>query len=133
MGNADTESFRWAGRLKENYENVMLLRVGGEVVPDNPEKALEKVMELGKTATPILNASGLRDAAITILGEERYFNDFYRDWNQCKAGGVVKGLKLVWGEGMKELGNGWERLYKGEVEPDEGLVFALGNDRSGKS
>jgi hypothetical protein len=81
-----------------------------------------------------VNASGLRDAGISILREEKYFDDFFNDWNQCKAGGGFKGLKLVWGEGMEELGKGWEKLCKGEVGPDEGLVFSLGNGRpeSGK-
>jgi hypothetical protein len=26
---------------------------------------------------------------------------------------------------MEDLGRGWEKLYKGQVGPDEGLVFSL--------
>jgi hypothetical protein len=60
-----------------------------------------------------------------IFGEEKYFEDFLKEWKQCKAGGGFKGLKLVWGSGMGDVGKGWEKLYRGEVGPDEGLVFTL--------
>lgn len=72
-----------------------------------------------------MNAGGVRTAAFEFLGEDGYFDAVAEQWEGCKARGVVEGLKLVWGEGMEELGRGWERLGAGEVGPDEGLLFVL--------
>lgn len=62
-----------------------------------------------------------------ILGHKTYFEELLTEWKMYREGGVQKGLQLVWGKGMDDVGKGWERLYKGEVGPDEGLVFELDN------
>jgi hypothetical protein len=58
-------------------------------------------------------------------GERKFFEDFTKVWNSVKKGGYINGMQLVWGEGMEDFGRGWEKLYKGEFSPDEGLVFSL--------
>lgn len=130
FGSRDAAATRWVEKLKKTYKNVIFVSVGGEVVPDDPEKALRRYMAGISNFDGAVNASGLRDAGISILGEEKYFDDFYKDWNQCKDSGGFKGLKLVWGEGMEQLGNAWEKLCEDKVGADEGLVFSLGNDYS---
>jgi hypothetical protein len=92
---------------------------------------LEKFMARVKSGSPAVNASGLRDAAIAIVGEDVYFEDSYKAYNNFKEKGIT-GLRLIWGTGMDELGKGWEKLYKGTARPDEGLVFDLASTRSVK-
>ncbi|KIM94450.1 hypothetical protein OIDMADRAFT_149480 [Oidiodendron maius Zn] len=125
---------RWADKLRQSYKNVALLGVGVEVVADSPEKTTEKI--LSNLRTPNLktqvNASEMRSQAMKIMGEKSYFKDFWEEWNLCKEGGVVKGLRLVWGQGMDDLAKAWETLYKGEFGPDEGFVFDLSAERIDK-
>ncbi|KAE8453068.1 hypothetical protein EG329_012255 [Mollisiaceae sp. DMI_Dod_QoI] len=115
---------RWVAKLHPSYSELVQLDVGGEVVPDSPEKVTDKYM--GRPAGALmLNASGLRSQAMAIMGEKRYFEDFLKEWNAFKAQGGVKGLGLVWGNGMGDVKKGWESLYKGEVGPHQGLVYKL--------
>jgi len=60
-----------------------------------------------------------------ILGERKYFEGFLKEWNLLKERGGVKGLRLIWGEGMDDAAKGWKRLCGGEVGPDEGLLYEL--------
>ena len=122
---------RWAEKLRQSYKNAALLGVGVEVVADSPEKTTEKFLSNLRTPslkTPV-NASEMRSQAMRIMGEKSYFKDFWEEWNLCKEGGVVKGLRLVWGQGMDDLAKAWETLYKGEFRRDEGFVFDLSAER----
>jgi hypothetical protein len=67
------------------------------------------------------------DADVTTTRPARgsFFEDFTKVWNSVKKGGYINGMRLVWGEGMEDFGRGWEKLYKEEFSPDEGLVFSL--------
>lgn len=38
---------------------------------------------------------------------------------------MAEGVKLSWGNSMKDVERGWERLCKGAVGPEEGLVYLL--------
>ena len=125
FGSRDGAASKWAENLKQTQENVIVLGIGGEVVADNPEKAAEKLTSRGQSHQAWVNASGLRDGAMKLLGEKKYTEDFLRDWESCKEEGFVKGIKLIWGEGMEDVGRGWTKLCKGEVGADEGLVFKL--------
>ncbi|KAG0652107.1 hypothetical protein D0Z07_1038 [Hyphodiscus hymeniophilus] len=125
FGSRGVAAGRWVTKLKQSYEDVLWVGVGGEVVPDSPEKVTEKFMA-GMTSSMIqVNASGMRTQAMVALGEKEYFEDFLKHWTGFKMAGGFKGLRLVWGEGMEAVGKGWEKLCKGEVGPDEGLVFDL--------
>ncbi|KAE8440879.1 hypothetical protein EG329_006346 [Mollisiaceae sp. DMI_Dod_QoI] len=116
---------RWANKLRESHDNVVQLIVAGEVVRDSPEKATEKFLARTKNAATVFNASAARVQAIEVLGEKKYFEELSRDWLSFKKHGLVKGLHMVWGEGMEEVGKGWDKLCKGEVGSDQGLVFSL--------
>jgi len=80
---------------------------------------------LGPNGPLRVNASLLRDQGMAVLGERRYFEDFMTNWNSFKAQGGVKGLNLVWGNGMDGIKAGWESLLKEEIGPDKGLVYKL--------
>jgi hypothetical protein len=122
---------RWAEELRKSYKRVIHLGVGGEVVADSQERTTEKFLSSLKNTASLriqVNASEMRSQAMRILGEKSYFEDFKKEWDLCKAMGVVNGLRLVWGEGMGDWAKAWEKLCQGEFGPDKGLVFTLGED-----
>ncbi len=45
----------------------------------------------------------MRSQAIDIIGEQRFFHDYAKEWDLVKKGGWVKGMRLFWGEGMGNL------------------------------
>ncbi|CZT00805.1 uncharacterized protein RAG0_08694 [Rhynchosporium agropyri] len=121
-------SDRWATKLLQTHKDVVQLGIGGEVVTVTPEQATAAFMARHKAsgdAKPTINASAVTDQAMDLVGEQSYFDDYQKAYAAFKKQGSVKGLRLVWGNGMSDVGKGWERLYKGEVGPDEGLVFDL--------
>jgi hypothetical protein len=79
-----------------------------------------------KNAAVVFSASRAGVQAKEVLGEKRYLEELLRDYLAFKESGLVKRLHLVWGEGMEDVGKGWEKLCKGEVKSDQGLVFFPG-------
>jgi hypothetical protein len=132
FGSRDSAANRWAKKLKEIHNNTYFMGIGGEVVADTPDKTMEKFLARTGSMMVQINASGMRSQAMKVLGEKKYFEDFLKEWKSFKEGGTLKGLRLTWGEGMGNVTKGWERLYKGEVGPDEGLVFTLHNEELSK-
>jgi hypothetical protein len=118
---------RWADKLRRFRADgkVVQLTVRGEVVPDSPEKATEKFLARTKKDATVFNASKARDQVLEVLGEKRYLEGLLNDWSLFKERGLVKGLHIVWGEGMEDVRKGWERLCKGMVGSAQGLVFLL--------
>jgi hypothetical protein len=125
FGAREGAAVRWLEALRGTGKNAILLGVGGEVVAESPEKSSERNKARAKSMTAYVNASGMRDGAMGILGIKVYFEDSAKAWAAYQNALVGTGLKLVWGEGMEELGRGWEQLCKGNVGPNEGLVFDL--------
>jgi hypothetical protein len=97
-----------------------LITVGGEVEPQNPEKAAMRVASMA--ALNIVNASLLREKGIET-GGKAYFEEFYKAWEEFKMG--IEGMMLQWGDGLQIWGEGWEKLVKDEVRADTGLVYRL--------
>ncbi|KFY16964.1 hypothetical protein V492_00973 [Pseudogymnoascus sp. VKM F-4246] len=118
---------RWAAKLRKSSKSVTLLGVGGEVTAESQEVTTQKMVKRIASGRMQVNTSGMRSQAVGILGHKTYFEELLTEWRMYREGGVPKGLQLVWGKGMDDVGKGWERLYKGEVGPDEGLVFELDN------
>jgi hypothetical protein len=119
---------RWADKLRDTH-HVTLVGVGSEPMAETPEQTTAKFLSARQAFVGRkydVNASALRSQAMEILGDKQYFLDFMQEWNQFKGQGGIAKLRLVWGEGMGDVAKGWERLCKGEVGPDEGLVFSLG-------
>jgi hypothetical protein len=130
FGGRDGAIHRWAAKLSQGSQKVLLISVGGEVVADSPEKTTKKFMSrmapgLAGIQKLQVNASILRIQAMDILGERQYFEGFLKEWNLFKERGGIKGLRLIWGEGMDDVATGWKRLCSGEVGPDEGLLYEL--------
>jgi hypothetical protein len=127
FGARDGAADRWAANLRENYTDVVQLQAAGEFTNDSPEETTKKFLARLKVEgyKAGINASAIRQQAMDLVGEQKYFDDFAKLWHSVKKGGWIKGMGLVWGEGMEDFGRGWERLYKGEVPPAGGLVFSL--------
>ncbi|KFY92512.1 hypothetical protein V498_04903 [Pseudogymnoascus sp. VKM F-4517 (FW-2822)] len=118
---------RWAEKLRKSSKSVTLLGVGGEVAAESQEVTTQKMVKRMAAGRMQVNTSGMRSQAVGILGHKTYFEELLTEWRTYRERGVPKGLQLVWGKGMDDVGKGWERLYKGKVGPDEGLVFELDN------
>ena len=77
-----------------------------------------------------MNTSGVREAAIERVGEERYFKEKDEAWEKFVkdpdgADGVVK---VILGKGMRGddgIEGGWRKLCAGGAKGDEGLAFVL--------
>lgn len=71
------------------------------------------------------SAATVRVQAMGALGKKKFYDDFAKQWDEVRKGGAAKGMGLAWGEGMEDLGEGWVKLCKGEVDPSEELVSSL--------
>lgn len=120
---------RWAEKLKASCKSLSIFRIGGDVMAASPEETLQSIKKIFRSDGIQVNASGMRSRALEVLGQKRYFEEFLESWNKCKGDGV-KGLSLLWGNGMGDLANGWDILARGEVGPEQGLVFDLGKGNS---
>ncbi|KAL3427174.1 hypothetical protein PVAG01_00683 [Phlyctema vagabunda] len=116
---------RWAAKLQSLAKQVTIYSVGSEAVCDSPTATLQKLIARSKTERVQINASGMRSQALVLLGEKAYYEHFLTTWQTFLKTGGIEGLKLVWGEGLDGYAAGWERLSKGKVGPDEGLVYDL--------
>ena len=130
FGARGSAAVRWSTHLKKDHTNVHFIVAAGEVLPDSPQKTIEKFMAVEQSGVidARVNASDIRDAGMKAIGKKAYFEGATKDWEEYREVIMAKGLKLIWGEGMEELGKGWEKLCKGEVHADEGLVYSLKTD-----
>lgn len=117
---------RWANEIPGSYgnRNLTMLSVGPSVDAKGPQEVLQS---LG-TATGgamVSSANDMRLRAIEKLGEREYWEGLNSAWEEFRDRAVIKGLKFKWGEGMDDVKEGWDALCKGNVRPDEGLIFLL--------
>jgi hypothetical protein len=135
FGSRDAAGDRWAVKLRKTYNDVVQLQVAGEFKTQTPEEATAGFLARMKKVEgykALINACALRTQAMDKTGERKYYEDFMKVWDSVEKGGYINGMRLVWGEGMEDLGRGWEKLSKGEASPDEGLVFSLVENPTGK-
>lgn len=119
---------KWAAAFSETRKNVLLMNCGGEIAEESSSQVLASFQKT-QSATPtyesaFINASDLRDLAVAKYGEERYFSDFEKAWEEFKKK-PVRGLKMAWGNGMEDVQKGWKSLSDGTAKPDEGLVYVI--------
>jgi hypothetical protein len=100
-----------------------LVTVGGEVAPQDPEKAAQRLAN--RASLNIVNASLLQEKGIETAGEE-YFDNLYAAfeafWRRARDVGM---FKLKWGEGLENWERGWEMLCRDEVRAHVGLVYRI--------
>jgi hypothetical protein len=105
----------WVEALTPHFESVLPIVISSSSAA--PQDAIPGAVRV--------NASVLRDTAMNAEGEKRYMEEFKEEWTAFKESGGVGGMKIEWGSGMKAVGEGWDRLCKGEVGPETGLVYEL--------
>ena len=106
-------------------KDVVWLGVAGGSTPLSHEDIVKVGGENQALGRIQVNASGMRDAAMSQMGERRYFEEMLAAWDDLKAHGGVPGLRFKVGKGMEEVDRAWTRICDGEMKPDEGLLFEL--------
>ncbi|KAI0443535.1 hypothetical protein F4803DRAFT_306608 [Xylaria telfairii] len=118
---------RWAASLAARLpaDKFLFVGVGSSILdPSVAGQMAARSQQTPPYAATRVNADDMRRRAMKALGEERYWAEEGRSWEQFREQGI-KGLGLSWGEGMQGVANGWDRLARGEVLPSEGLVYKL--------
>lgn len=113
----------WAKALLPVYEKLLVLGVGSEV-SELPSSTIMAGLKAGGGVSVQVNANDIWEDAIKLDGEAKYSEGFESAWESLRSEGI-KGLKINWGTGMEDVKAGWDKLAKGEVKPDESLVFVL--------
>ena len=128
FGARDNTAKEWLTSLRATpfcaNKEVMWLGIAGGTKPLSHEEIVKSAGENAALGRIQVNASGMRDAAMSQVGEKRYFEGFLTDWNEVKKY-AVPGLHFKYRDGMNEVGKAWERICDGNVKPDEGLLFEL--------
>ncbi|KAF2176371.1 hypothetical protein K469DRAFT_645813 [Zopfia rhizophila CBS 207.26] len=112
----------WNNILSSLSVPLTFVTVGGEVKPLTPEAATKRLEQMWKQI--VVNASLLREKGIET-GGDKYFEEFYRAFDDFKRDGGIPGVTLKWENGMEAWGKAWDRLCRDEVAADTGLVFKL--------
>lgn len=120
-GDADSE---WFAAVKAVSERVSPLIIGSDP-KFNRRSELATLAEDPRSGVVRGNASTLRDSAMAIEGQSKYFEGLEQDWERFKKDGAALGLKFEWGRGMEELRDGWHGLCTGKVNPTGGLVYEV--------
>ncbi|KAF2033283.1 hypothetical protein EK21DRAFT_86395 [Setomelanomma holmii] len=110
----------WRNVLSTSHIPFQLVTIGGEVKVQDPEAARKRLASL--QTLNIVHASLLREKGIEI-GGEKYFDEFYKAFDEFK--GKVRGMRLVWGEGLEGWRDGWEAFCRDEIRANTGLVYRV--------
>lgn len=109
--------------------SIMSIGIGGEAKPMSAQEMGAWAKQIGtvKSRTQ-MNTSDVRDAAIALVGAEAFYEQSKQAWRAFVDRGNLKSMKLVWGAGVdgeNGLEGGWERLCRGDVPSDVGLVYRV--------
>ncbi|KGO78344.1 Protein of unknown function DUF2855 [Penicillium italicum] len=121
--------------LVKNYAElqackVVIVQVGNEQKVYSAEELVAgraAVAELGKVQ---YNTSGVQDTILETVGPEAYFAARGAQWEKWLDERHLSepGMKIVFGSGVSGAGGvegGWDRLCRGQVGAEEGLVYKL--------
>jgi hypothetical protein len=115
VGSRPGAAKKWVTVLKSRFETVLPVVISSSST--DPADAVDGAVRV--------NASVLRDSAMKMDGEEAYMESFTDEWSTFKENGGIRGMEIQWGSGMTAVGDGWDKLCKGEVGPEIGLVYDL--------
>lgn len=124
FGGRDGIAHKWAAELEPIYRNLVLLSVGGEISQVQSSAVLASVQNTPKDYHVRASLSHMRDRAVAMIGEEKYFTDLETKWKAFRETGIHS-LSINWGTGMTDVKDKWKRLASGQVKPSEGLVVSL--------
>jgi hypothetical protein len=116
----------WADAAKDlGPEPPIFVAIGSDPIPVETTVMASRFAKNAQQGWVRTNASGMKDLAMEMLGERGYFEEVAKAREAFIENGGIPGLALQWGRGMEEVGEGWDKLAKGMVGPETGLVFEL--------
>lgn len=116
---------KWAAAIRASHANFLLVRVGMSIAEIPPKVLLQSMAaSAGASDTVSINNDDLNNRAMAKFGAQQVKERFTGSLENFKKEGAG-GVRLVWGEGMEAVKDGWDRLAKGDVQADEGLVFVV--------
>ncbi|KAI4869617.1 hypothetical protein F4820DRAFT_384888 [Hypoxylon rubiginosum] len=117
-------AWKWVAAIKAAYPRAQFTAIGAEVSDPTAEGAAAGPPQIEGLDVSQVNASGLLTAAMEKAGERAFFDGFEAAWREYRANGI-KGVRVVWGEGMGDVEKGWDRFARNGVQADEGLMFKV--------
>ncbi|KGO46291.1 Protein of unknown function DUF2855 [Penicillium expansum] len=106
---------------------VVIVQVGNEQKVYSTEELVAgraAMEELGKVQ---YNTSGVQDTVLESVGPEAYFATRDAQWEKWLDERHLSepGLQIVFGSGVSGVEGGWDRLCRGQVGAEEGLVYKM--------
>ncbi|KAI0593701.1 hypothetical protein F4775DRAFT_487933 [Biscogniauxia sp. FL1348] len=119
----------WTAALRDRGAvNLLFVVVGAEQpVAAGGQTAGEwgpQAAQLGRVPLVRVNADSLRLDAVAKVGERAFYADLDESWARLREEGI-RGFRVTWGEGMEDVKEGWDRLNRGDLGPEEGLVYKI--------
>jgi hypothetical protein len=124
-GSRGNAGITWHDALKPRCKELKFVRIASELVALSTEEMKAEMKAAAERGELRGNASALVDGAISVLGEQNYWDGLKIAFLQFKKNGAIPGVNIVMGEGMTAVEDGWNRLAKGEVPASEALVFKV--------
>ncbi|KAL2757654.1 hypothetical protein ACRALDRAFT_1060979 [Sodiomyces alcalophilus JCM 7366] len=116
---------RWAARLRELGGTVTGLLFGGDPTRTDLSHFDAETREEG-SGVYMVSAPTMRDDAILVEGEARYFQLLDEAWARFVHGrGGLHGVSLTWRQDIGALESDWDALWKGQYGPEIGLVYEI--------
>lgn len=115
----------WSAAIRTSHANFLCVSVGMPIA-EVPQDVMMQSMTASAGASDVvsMNTDDLNNRAMAKFGAQKVKEQCLGSLETFKKEGVA-GLRLVWGEGMEAVKEGWDRLAKGGVQADEGLVFMV--------
>lgn len=124
-GSRGSAGIVWHDKIKPLCKDLKFVRIASESValtPQEMEVGSKAAIERGELRA---NASTLLDGAISVLGEQEYFDSLEIAFSKFKEDGAIPGVTIVMEEGMGAVKEGWDKLVKGDVPASKALVFKV--------
>ncbi|KAF7591850.1 hypothetical protein BBP40_001047 [Aspergillus hancockii] len=106
---------------------VVIIQVGSQQKVYTHQEMLDARTAMQALGKIQFNASGVQDTAIETEGAEMFFTRMNERWEHWLGDrtAAIPDMRLAWGKGVAGIEEGWERLTKGEVRPEEALVYMM--------
>lgn len=116
---------KWAAAIRASHADFLFVGVGMCIIEVPPKVLMQSMAATaGASDTVSINTDDLNNRAMAKFGAQQVKERLMGSLETFKKEGAA-GVRLVWGEGMEAVKDGWDRLAKGDVQADEGLVFVV--------
>ncbi|KAK5089234.1 hypothetical protein LTR70_006888 [Exophiala xenobiotica] len=125
-------------RLRREFpqRKVDLTNIGGKPMVYSAADKAERLALSTELQALRMNHSGIRDAVMQQIGEKKYFDRLFRDWETfvqsaverhkgTEKEGLLLGVKLDVRKGVSALEETWSQLPQGQIPGNVGCVISL--------